>query len=99
MIGRGHFGTVKRAVAKNNKNFITAVKTIPKRKLRGSKKLLRREIEILSTLDHPNIIKLYSIYEDIKYFHLVTEYCPGGELFERIIDKGNYSEKEASLLM
>jgi calcium-dependent protein kinase len=49
----------------------------------------------LSTLDHPNIVKYYETYEDTKYLYLVMEYCPGGELFERIAEKGNFTEKEA----
>lgn len=43
--------------------------------------LLKRELEILKTLDHPNIIKLYEVYQDMDFFHLVMEYCGGGELF------------------
>lgn len=57
-----------------------------------------REIEILKTMDHPNIIKLIDVYEDERFLHLVTELCTGGELFERIINKtksaeGHYSEQ------
>lgn len=46
--------------------------------------------------DHPNIINFYEIYSDENHFHIVTEYCEGGELFEHIIDKGTISEKEAA---
>jgi calcium-dependent protein kinase len=62
-------------------------------------KLLKREVEILLNLDHPNIIKLYDVYEDYKYLHLVTEYCSGGPLFDRIVDKGKFSENEAATYM
>ena len=54
--------------------------------------LLKREIEILRTVDHPNIIKFYGAYEDAKYFHIVMELCEGGELFDRIVERG-FSEK------
>ena len=57
--------------------------------------LLQREIEILKRVDHPNIIKFYGTYEDKNYFHIIMEYCEGGELFERIIKKG-FSEKQAA---
>lgn len=53
----------------------------------------------MKSVDHPNIIKLYDVYEDPKFLHIVQEYCSGGELFEKIIDRGNYTENEASSLM
>jgi calcium-dependent protein kinase len=39
----------------------------------------------MSSLDHPNIVKLFDVYEDARYLHLVMEMCAGGELFDRII--------------
>lgn len=61
--------------------------------------LLRRELDIMSSLDHPNIIKLYEIYEDEQYVHLVMEYCSGGDVSERIINDGNFSESNAAVIM
>jgi calcium-dependent protein kinase len=49
----------------------------------------------MKTLDHPNVIKLYEHFEDSRNVYLVMEVCEGGELFDRIIEKGHYSEKEA----
>lgn len=54
---------------------------------------------ILKNLDHPNIVKFHETYEDDHYIHLVTEYCSGGELLERVIEKGSLSENEAALIM
>lgn len=49
----------------------------------------------MKILDHPNIIKLYETFEDNKFVYLVMETCEGGELFDRIIDKGSFSETGA----
>mmetsp|Transcript_16118 Transcript_16118/g.13654 ORF Transcript_16118/g.13654 Transcript_16118/m.13654 type:complete len:156 (-) Transcript_16118:463-930(-) len=49
----------------------------------------------MKKLDHPNIIKLYEIYEDARYIYLVLELCSGGELFDRITNKGSFAEAEA----
>lgn len=60
---------------------------------------MKRELEILVRIDHPNIIRLFESYEDEKYFHLITELCTGGDLHERIIDQGSLSEYEAASIM
>ena len=46
------------------------------------------EVNILKRLDHPNIIKLYDVYEDEKYFFLITELCTGGDLLDYIRESG-----------
>jgi len=98
IIGTGHFGTVR--VAKQtttDKKF--AVKTIEKKKVSSDLYLLKREVEILLNLDHPNLIKTYAAYEDAKYIHIVTELCTGGELLEKIFSKARYKEKGAAKVM
>ena len=57
------------------------------------------EVNILLNLDHPNIVKLFDLYEDSKYYMMVTEYCSGGELFERIQQNTSFSEKQAAFYM
>ena len=57
------------------------------------------EVEILKSLDHPNIVKIYEFFEDSNNFFIVTELCTGGELFERIVDQGSLSEKVAADIM
>lgn len=101
-LGHGHYGVVRKCQNRVTKEFF-AVKTIKKAKV-GRLETLKREIEILKTMDHPNIIKLVDVFEDDKYLHLVTELCTGGELFDRIIEKtksaeGHYSEQDAANLI
>jgi calcium-dependent protein kinase len=51
----------------------------------------------LSTLDHPNIVKYYETYEDVKYIYLVMELCLGGELMEKLSERQSpFSESEAA---
>ncbi len=50
-------------------------------------------------LDHENIIKLHEVYESRNNVHLVLEHLSGGELFERIRQRGQYSEHDASVIM
>lgn len=57
------------------------------------------EISLLKSLDHPNIIKLFDVFEDKKYFYLVTEFYEGGELFEQIINRHKFDECDAANIM
>lgn len=84
-IGRGTFGTVKRA-----KNRATgerfAVKVLSKKKMNQEDiDAAQTEIDILKRVDHPNIIKLFETFEDDRHFCLVMELVQGGELFDSIL--------------
>ncbi|KAI9999175.1 hypothetical protein PInf_003994 [Phytophthora infestans] len=96
-LGHGHYGTVRVGLSKVTGEKV-AIKTIPKAKV-SRPETMRREISILKTLDHPNIIKLYDVCEGNRHLHLVTELCTGGELFDRIIARGHYSEADAAVLV
>lgn len=54
--------------------------------------LLEQEIQILLTLDHPNIIKCYDILKTSEYCYCFTELCEGGSLAEKIRQKGRLTE-------
>lgn len=56
---------------------------------------LKDEIDILQDLRHDNIIRLYDVFDEPQYYYLVTEKMGGGELFDRIVQKSYYNEKEA----
>jgi calcium-dependent protein kinase len=57
---------------------------------------LREEIEILRTLDHPNVLRLYESFEDGKTVYLVMELCKGGDLFERLQEDRYCTDKYCS---
>ena len=57
---------------------------INKEKVKDNIEAIKEEVRILSKLDHPNIVKYYETYDDVKYMYLVMEYCSGGELFKKI---------------
>ncbi|OMJ91143.1 hypothetical protein SteCoe_6407 [Stentor coeruleus] len=98
-LGSGHFGIVKLGVSKLGNKQKVAIKSVLKERVKEELQNLQRELTILKTVDHPNIIKLYEVFEDDKYIHIVMECCSGGELYDRLEKKGKYSEKEAAFLM
>lgn len=100
MIGQGQFGTVRKAIKigeSDSKPY--AVKVIMKDKIQTDLKVLKTELESLMATDHPNIIKMYEVYEDTKHIYIVMEYCDGGELFDKIQLKQKFSEPEAARIM
>jgi calcium-dependent protein kinase len=50
-------------------------------------------------MDHPNIVRLFEVYQDPKRYFIVTEHCSGGELFDHIIKRPNYSERDAAVIL
>ena len=57
------------------------------------------EINNLKDLDHPNVLQMYEFFADDNHYYIVTELCSGGELFDEIINRGTFSERDAALLM
>eukprot|EP00742_Colponemidia_sp_Colp-10_P000181 GILJ01000202.1.p1 GENE.GILJ01000202.1~~GILJ01000202.1.p1 ORF type:complete len:469 (+),score=93.72 GILJ01000202.1:43-1449(+) len=96
-LGSGTYGTVQLGIHKATGSK-RAIKTIPKGRVKNIDRF-QNEIEILKSLDHPNIIKLYETFEDSRNVYLVMELCTGGELFDRIIAKGHFTERDAAILM
>lgn len=100
-MGHGQFGVVRKAqpLDKSPTSAPVAVKSIPKTHIKKDIGVLKRELEALEAVDHPNVIRLYSTYEDEKYLHLVMELCQGGDLMEKITTQGVYSEQAAAAIM
>lgn len=60
---------------------------------------MRNEINIMKVMDHPNIIKLYEIYEGEGHIYLVEDLLKGGELFDKVVEKGHFTERESAALI
>ena len=100
VLGHGHFGTVREAARLSDPSKkLFAIKSIPKEKIKKDFKLMRRELELLHIVDHPNIIDFFETFEDERYVHIVMEECTGGDLFDHLITHGQYSEQEAAILL
>lgn len=99
-LGQGQFGTTYLCTDIAS-GVEYACKSISKRKLISKEDVedVRREIQIMHHLaGHKNIVTIKGAYEDPLYVHIVMELCSGGELFDRIIQRGHYSERKAAEL-
>lgn len=95
-LGTGSFAVVKRAVRKSDGHQF-AIKVIKKSKLNAEElAVVHDEVEIMHKVNHPNCVQLFEMFETSKKMYMVLELLTGGELFDRIVKKGSYSEKEAS---
>ncbi|KAF0682891.1 Aste57867_25026 [Aphanomyces stellatus] len=94
-IGRGSFSVVRMAVHKQTKKKVAA-KCIRKANLSVvDVQAFITEVSVLKEMHHPNIIQLFEVYSEPDQFILITEFVEGGELFDRIVDKTCYTEREA----
>jgi len=101
VIGKGSFAKVY-LVKRKTDGVNLAVKTFDKAALLKQDKAkasLISEINIMRRLDHESIIKLHDVYESENHVYLVQEVLHGGELFDRIVKKGQYTERDACTLM
>ncbi|XP_077227964.1 calcium-dependent protein kinase 20-like [Tasmannia lanceolata] len=99
-LGRGEFGITHECTDIETGETL-ACKTISKNKLKSAVDVedVRREVEIMRHLpEHPNIVRFKAVYEDDEAVHLVMELCEGGELFDRIVARGHYTERAAAIV-
>eukprot|EP00966_Prymnesium_polylepis_P068281 1586534-Prymnesium_polylepis.1 len=93
-LGSGHFAKVKLAV-RTSDGAKSAVKIIKKPKSKSKAAMIEVEARILKEMDHPYIVKCYDAYETDERVYLFMELMDGGELFDRIVDIGHFTEKDA----
>mmetsp|Transcript_20193 Transcript_20193/g.20293 ORF Transcript_20193/g.20293 Transcript_20193/m.20293 type:complete len:413 (-) Transcript_20193:169-1407(-) len=94
-LGRGAFSVVRKGVHKET-STVVAVKCVDRNNLpQEDEDSLRTEVSILRDLDHHNIVKCLDFFVEPMCFYLVMEFMTGGELFDRIVKKTYYNEREA----
>ncbi|ORZ21029.1 kinase-like domain-containing protein [Lobosporangium transversale] len=99
-LGEGTYAVVKEGVhIETGKKY--AVKVISKKLMEGKEHMIRNEIAVLRriSIGHPNILTLVDYFETLNNLYLVTELAEGGELFDRISQKGSYYERDAAHLV
>eukprot|EP01129_Flabellula_baltica_P009379 TRINITY_DN3821_c0_g1_i1.p1 TRINITY_DN3821_c0_g1~~TRINITY_DN3821_c0_g1_i1.p1 ORF type:complete len:336 (-),score=62.58 TRINITY_DN3821_c0_g1_i1:170-1177(-) len=97
LLGQGNFGQVYMARELRSK-FIVALKVLYKEKLKEAQQeyLIKREIEIQSSLNHPHINRLYDYFYDKKNIYIVLEYAPGGSVFDALLKSGKFTPKRSA---
>jgi len=99
-IGKGGFGRVYKVRHKLSNQFraMKIIKCKADNPHSNSAEILK-QINILKTLDHPNIIKIYEFYSTDKYVYIINELCTGGELFNKIVEVKHFTESTACYIM
>ncbi|XP_066924580.1 death-associated protein kinase 3-like isoform X3 [Clytia hemisphaerica] len=90
-LGKGKFGVVYKVKRKPD-GGIFAAKFV--RKSASSKKEVLREIEMMNLLHHKRLIQLYDAYETTQDMIVIMELVTGGELFEKVVEDDNLTERQ-----
>ncbi|XP_067126026.1 uncharacterized protein [Centruroides vittatus] len=95
-LGQGTYGKVQLAINKETEQEV-AIKTIKKSKIESEQDLIRirREIQIMSSIQHPHIIHIYEVFENKEKIVLVMQYASGGELYDYLSQKKILNDVEA----
>ena len=95
-IGKGKFGLVKLGINKESKEKV-AIKIMTKKNMdKSDLELAKVEIDILKIAQHPNIIKLYDVFENEQHIYIIMEYCSGGDLLS-YFESHNYVLPESKV--
>ena len=100
ILGSGTFGEVRTCFLKENGER-RAVKIVKKTLFHSekAKKRIQNEKDILKSLYHPTIVRLYEFFEDSKYMYIVMEYCSGSELLSQLLERSDYTEMQVAEIM
>mmetsp|Transcript_9585 Transcript_9585/g.30691 ORF Transcript_9585/g.30691 Transcript_9585/m.30691 type:complete len:588 (+) Transcript_9585:66-1829(+) len=101
MIGHGASSEVFAARARATRKSVAVKRVFKRRCCVGARatRRLRDEVRVLSTLKHPHVVEMLEVWETPTELYIVMERALGGELFDRIVDRGNFTEAEAKTVM
>lgn len=94
----GFFATVKVGIDKKTGEKV-AVKIIDKSKVEESPQLLQNEIDIMAKVHHPHVVGLKAVFDTDATLFIVMELVRGGELYEMIVERKTFSEKDTAHIM
>ncbi|XP_061678246.1 serine/threonine-protein kinase H1 homolog [Syngnathoides biaculeatus] len=97
LIGRGSFSRVVRVEHKSTRQPY-AIKMIETR-YREGREVCESELCVLRRVRHTNIIQLMEVFETTERVYMVMELATGGELFDRIIARGSFTERDATRVL
>lgn len=99
IIGNGKYGQVYLGHSLDEPDFLVAIKVIKIRKIKSNFESVMKEIEMLKSASHPDIVKIINIYNDPKKLYIVMEYVKGEELYDYIVSKDKLLEEEAKIII
>jgi len=98
-LGRGAFATVRRCIRKKD-GCEFALKVVRKKGMEEyNLKALESETKIMSIVEHPNIVRLYELYNTPNHLHMIIDLLAGGELFDRIVEQGTFTEYKSARIV
>jgi len=98
VLGKGSIGKTLEGISKKTGQKV-AIKALPRSHPEFDYKTLMTEIAIMKRVDHAHCIKLHDVFEDEKLVYLVQDLATGGELFDRVVESGSFSEKDACFMI
>jgi calcium/calmodulin-dependent protein kinase I len=95
LLGKGGFSSVY--LIRHNKTGVNAAVKVNEKKSMSEDdiKTVNEEVRIMRMLQHPNIVKFIDVFDEKEHIYVVIEYLEGGALFDRVVEKEFYSEKDA----